>query len=220
MNQRRRATGRRPGIRATVGLVVEGDAEYVALPLLHTKKLLVGCPPLRPANLHGVGADRSAIGIAKLVAPKVIAHLAAGRHQVLVCIDREQRPTCVPQLARDIYGALRRELELSGKQVASVQVVLADRTFEAWLLADAQGLHDRGVFPSAPAFHSFEGELGRQHQKGVVELSTLLRRPYVKTVDGPRLFASLSLVAARNHRNNGRGSKSLDRLLRLLQTVG
>jgi hypothetical protein len=207
---------RRPGILPTVGLVVEGDTEYAALPQLHSKRLLPGCPPLKATNLGGVGSHMEPPGVAKMLVGKVIAHQVAGRAKVVILFDREQRPLCAPEFARKVKDALAQELDRRGRHHSAVHLVVSDRTFEAFLLADARGLHERGKFCKRPTFHSFEGELGSSSRKGVVELTTLLGHPYVKTRDGPALFADLNFVAARDHRANGRGSRSLDKLIRTL----
>ncbi len=190
---------RRPGILATVGLVVEGDTEFAALPLLHRRRLIAGCPPLKATNLGGVGSHKTPAAIANQVAPHVIAHQVAGRPRVVVCVDREQRHDCSPSFARAIHGELVKVYVAKDRPVtalATVSVVVADRAFEAWLLAGSG--------------QTFDGQLGRKQRKGVVELEALLRRPYRKTVDGPQLFSKLDLQVAR------RGSKSLDKLLREL----
>lgn len=213
---RDKSRARRADVQPTVGLIVEGDAEFAAFPLLHKKKLVPGCPPLKTINLGGVGSDRKPEGIAKLIAPKVIQHQAAGLTQVLICIDREQRTLCAPGFASAVMEALRVELQRRGKPWNDVHVVIADRTFEAWLLADAKGLYQRKVFKRAPHFHSFEGQLGERQLKGVVELTTLLGRSYSKTRDGPDLFTKLDFATARTHAKGASGSKSLDKFLRTL----
>lgn len=207
---------RRAGVQPTVGLVVEGDAEFAAFPLLHKNKLIAGCPPLKASNLNGVGSDRKPEGIAKLIAPKVIAHQTAGRTKVVVCIDREQRSICAPGFATAVLDALKMELQRRGKPSDDVHVVIADRTFEAWLLADAKGLHQRKVFKQAPKFNSFEGQMGERQLKGVVELTNLLDRAYSKTKDGPDIFTKLDFPTARTHSKGAAGSKSLDKFLRTL----
>jgi len=213
---RGQSRARRAEVQATIGLIVEGDAEFAAFPLLHKKKLVAGCPPLKPINLGGVGADRKPEGIARLIAPKVIQHQTAGLTQVVICIDREHRTLCAPGFASAVLEALRAELQRRGKPSNDVHVVIADRAFEAWLLADAKGLHQRKVFKRAPHFHRFEGQLGERQLKGVVELSTLLGRPYSKTKDGPDLFTKLDFPTARTHAKGASGSKSLDKFLRTL----
>jgi hypothetical protein len=184
--------------------------------MLHKNKLVAGCPPMKAVNLGGVGAGTKPVGIARLVVKKVIAHQAAGCAQVVVCIDREDRELCAPRLATEILGALKTELQQKGRCADNVHVVVADRAFEAWLLADARGLHTRRVFKRAPGFHSFEGQLGERRLMGVVELTNLLGRAYSKTKDGPQLFSKLDFAAARAHARGGYGSKSLDKFLRTL----
>jgi hypothetical protein len=211
----RRGRSRRRG-PATIGLIVEGDAEYVALPMLHREDLLPGSPPMKATNLGGVGSDRTPEAIAKLLAPKVKQHVVAGRTTVVVCFDREQRAVCCPELARQVEAATRSELIRQNCPNYKLHIVVADRTFEAWLLADASGLHSRGVFRNAPTFHRFEGDMGREAKKGLVELASLLGRAYGKTSDGPALFRKLDFAAARDKSAGGRGSRSLDKFLRAL----
>lgn len=198
----------------TAGIIVEGDAEYAASPLLHTKKLLPGCPPLRVTNLGGVGSHLEPIGIAKRVLPKVIQHQVQAHTPILICIDREQRTTSAMKLATQVLQELTTLLTKERRSSSEVGVAIADRAFEAWLLADARGLHRKKMFVRGPAFHSFEGAMGKQQKKGVVELGELLGREYRKTGDGPRLFEKLDFVAARDH--GGHGSVSLDSFLRML----
>jgi hypothetical protein len=188
---------RRPDIAPTAGLVVEGDTEFKALPYLHTKKLIPKCPPLRAKNLGGVGSDLLPVGIAARLVGPVIAHQVSGHHPIIACIDREQRQMSAASLAGNVATELRRLLEERNRSTAGVFVAVADRTFEAWLLADAHGLHKRGHLKHAPSFRSFEGLLGRERKKGVVELSILLDRPYGKTTDGPALFEALDFPTAR-----------------------
>jgi hypothetical protein len=204
---------RRPGVKVTAGLVVEGDTEFAALPLLYRKSLLLGCPPMRAINLGGVGSDLEPIGIAKMVKPKVVQHQAAGRNPIIVCIDREQRAVTASELAVQLLAAIDLLLRAESRSSTGVAVVIADRAFEAWILADARGLHTRQLFARAPSFHSFEGELGKQKKKGVVEMGELLGRPYGKTADGPRLFEKLQFSVARKHAPNDHGSRSLHRFL-------
>lgn len=207
---------RRDGILPTVGLVVEGDTEFAAFPLLHTKRLIPHCPPLRAINLGGVGSDLTPEAIARMIKPKVIQHRAAGRKRVVICIDREQRAETAVALGTQVLQALQALLLKDGHAATDITVTVADRVFEAWILADARGLHARGMFKKAPSFHSFEGAMGKQQRKGLVELADLLGRPYSKTKDGPQLFAKLDFVTARKHAPGDYGSRSLHAFLACL----
>jgi hypothetical protein len=196
--------------------VVEGDAEYASLPRLHTQHLIGNCPPLRATNLAGVGSHLSPEGIAKRVVPKVIAHKVAGRNRVVLCIDREDRAECAGELAQAVNTALLKELQRRNADTADVHTVIADRAFEAWLLADTESFAEAGIFKREAAFSAFEGQHGKRGRKGTVELTELLGRQYDKKVDGPRLFTKLDFSKARTFRHGGRGSRSLDKLLRTL----
>lgn len=208
MKRKKKVRQRRPGIAATVGLVVEGDAEFAALPLL--RKMFPACPPLKPTNLCGVGSDVAPVGIAKKIAPKIAAHWIADRLDVIVCIDRESRDLDAVGFAVAVKLEADREL-LKYRLAGRFAMVVADRAFEAWLLADAAGLFARGHFKVRPGFTSFEGSIGAERKKGCVELNRLLSRPYSKTGDGPKLFRELEFEVARDPSRGG--SQSLNRLL-------
>lgn len=212
----RRPRPRRAGIRPTIGLVVEGDAEFAALPHLHKSGLLPDCPPMRPINLRGLGSDLTPMAVATRLVPPIIQHQVSGLPRVICCIDRENRESCAPEFAREVSRELVRLMERKNRSTANVSIVVADRAFEAWLLADAMGLHRQRVFVREPSFHCFEEQMGSGAKKGVVELDRLLGRPYRKSVDGPGLFVKLDLASARRHENGGRGSRSLDKFLRTI----
>lgn len=209
--KRPRSAPRQP---PAVGLVVEGETEYHALPQLHTKRLVAGCPPLKPTNLAGVGSHLTPQGIARRVVGSVRAHFAAGR-QVVVCIDREQRTECAGELALAVRAQIVALLRAAPAD-RDLHVVVANRAFESWLLAGAVRLYEKGALKKRFKVHRFEGDHGKRGRKGVEELSDLLGRPYDKLRDGPRLFAQLDFETARDFEGGGRGSRSLDKLLRVL----
>jgi hypothetical protein len=195
--------------RTSIGLVVEGDTEFYALPKL--SRLVVGCPGLQATNLRGLGSHLSATAIAKRALPMVRQHFAAHRSAVVICLDREDREERAEALASEISRYVREEIHQG-----PVHVVVADRAFEAWLLADAIGLFKAREFIYEPKFGCFEGCLGRGRRKGAAELDHLLGRAYVKTKDGPHLFEKVKFERARDFGPGKRGSRSLDKLLRTL----
>ena len=201
---------------ATVGLVVEGDTEFLAFPLLYKKKLVANCPPLKPTNLKGVGSHLSLSGIVKRIAPKVLAHLVAGRTKVVVCLDLEDRNECPGEFAGRIQTALVKQLREKGQLCDSVSVVILNRAFETILIAAASSLHRKKLLKRTLAEHCFEGRIGKERRKGVVELTEMLGRDYDKTTDGPRLFERIDIGEARRHGGSEQGSKSFDKLLRVL----
>ena len=212
---RKRKELRRRQVR-TVGLVVEGHAEFDALRLLHTEKLVPGCPHLKLRNLGGVGGEVTPRGIAKRVSKKVLGLMVSGVSQVIVVIDRETRNVCPGILAGQVADELDRLLRPKGRSIRDVDIVIADRAFEAWILADAKGLHNRKVFVKAPKFGCFEGKRGVRGKLGKAEIKRLLGRDYSETRDGPWLFQRIEFPVARDFGAGKDGSKSLDKFLRSL----
>jgi hypothetical protein len=104
-----------------------------------------------------------------------------------------------------------------------VRVVVADRAFEAWILADIQCLTPPGR--PRPSRRCFEGYMrpkrgGRSngYHYGDDLLATFLGR-YDKVRDGPELFARLHLAHARIPcGSGGRGSRSLAALLAAIES--
>jgi hypothetical protein len=172
-----RSKPRRQGVKPTVGLVVEGDTEYEALPLLYREGLVSSCPPLKASNVGGVGSHR------------------------------EQRPDCPGALAQAVQAALHQELARKGKPCSNVSVVVSDRAFEAWILADAKGLHAKGAFSRAPSFASFEGKMGRENKKGVVDVGSenSSRSLSGNSCRSPKEESSSGNTAARGKKRPGRG---------------
>lgn len=196
--------------------MVEGDAEFYAFPLLHTEGLIPGCPPLKVLNCKGIGGETEAPGVAFRVHKLVLQHFAAGRERVVVCLDREGRSLCAPGFARTIWTELDKLLRKKHRDANTTTIVVADRAFEAFLLADAVGLYARGHLKTAPGFRSFEGNPGRGQAYGKRELQDLLGGDYTETKDGPRLFRRINFTVARQHGPGATGSRSLDKLLRSL----
>ncbi len=215
MSTRRRGRPR-PSRPEPVGLVVEGDAEYHALPLLHREGLVDGVPPLKTRNCRGIGGDVLPAGIARRLLPHVRYLLAARCAKVVACIDRERRAACPPTLAGEVRRELGGLLRRAGVPDAPVAIVVADRAFESWLLADARGLFRRRHLRKPPDFTCFEGRPGRRHRLGKAELGDLLGGSYSEVRDGPSLFRAIDFNVARNHGPGLPGSRSLDKLLREL----
>ncbi|MDD5306897.1 MAG: DUF4276 family protein [Deltaproteobacteria bacterium] len=183
---------------------------------MHTKSLFPGCPPLKPRNLGGIGSHLSPQAIAKRSVRTIIGLKSAGCSKVVFCLDREQRSECVGGFATSVLAALHNELAALNQPTDGIHVVVADRAFEAWILADAHGLYNRGVLPIKPNFTRFEGQIGERQEKGTREISKLLQRDYSKTRDGPQLFEQINFKEARKFKPPHHGSRSLDKFLRTL----
>jgi hypothetical protein len=117
-----------------IGLVVDGDSEFAALPNLNGSLVAVtGNTFLNPvkasiqpyAPLPAI-AQVCLSGVSQLEKRRV--------DRVIVLLDREQRAECCPQLAAGLEGLLAKSVAVP------TRVVLKNRTFENWVVADVQAL--------------------------------------------------------------------------------
>jgi len=200
-----------------VGLIVEGPSEREAFRQL--PKLISGCPTLdlasrKRSDLEGVGGSVDPATLARMVVPKIIL-LRPDNDRVVVCIDREDRTEEANDFAQRCELAIRDELGARGEPRDGVEVIVADRAFEAWLLADLKGLcGKKNVKPRRNrCYEAYQN--GKDF--GARVLASHFGR-YDKRDDGPKLFAFLDLAAARLDCTAGKGwgSRSLDRFLATL----
>ena len=121
-----------------IGLIVEGDAEYHALPNLLP----------RVASPHTILRQPLRCPVQPLSPPALIAHVAAtksfpiliakGVDLIVLVIDKETRPECTIELVQEIEREARSRLD---KKV-DLRVVLKVTKLENWLVADPQALCD------------------------------------------------------------------------------
>jgi hypothetical protein len=172
--------------------------------------------------VEGIGSDSTPSQIAKRVA-RDIAFLQPDNRKVLLCIDRESRLLTAEDLAAQVAAALAVVLpEVGGRPGYPVHVVVADRAFEAWLLADIECLAKTGVRPPRKCYESYmRPKLGGRklgYHYGDDLLRTYVGR-YEKTVDGPKLFAKVNFAhAIVPCDGGGRGSRSLANFLDALRS--
>jgi len=185
-----------------VGIVVDGIAEYAALPLLlprvaahsgHTYKVIkADIQPLAPLP-----------AIARTCRQPVIQLEARGIDLVVVLFDRETRTECPADIARVVGD------EIGSYSRCRVVVVIKDRKFENWLVSDL----------SAMGRHPARFRVSQRHTRAVVPnradaadaialLRTIVRGTYAKVDDG-----KLILEAADPTRM-GRHSRSFRKFLR------
>jgi Domain of unknown function (DUF4276) len=161
-----------------IGLVVEGSGEFEALPLLLRRWLhegsdfrdILGSPVL----CHGRSKALKTGGIEEKVA---VAAARPGCRAVLVVLDGEGDPVCQrgPELL------MRSRESGRGKPIA---VALADRQYEAWLMASAETLGLEGLAYSST----------RDPVSALVD--ALRPRKYVKPVWQPRLTERIDFALA------------------------
>jgi len=108
-----------------IGLLVDGDAEYHALP-----KLLS-----RLESPHQVLSQPLKCDIQPFATPAQMALAASKKFQ----IDKETRPDCTVELVRAVEREARKRLREMSTTV-DLQVVLKISMFENWLIADPEAL--------------------------------------------------------------------------------
>ncbi len=125
-----------------IGVVVEGQSEFVSLPALlgeieaRTRHQILrplrgAIPPLAPTGT-----------IARACKPLIEQLVGRGVGKVVVLLDLENRDDCAGDLALELEDALRR---LCGD--CEILVVFKHRTYENWIVADLTALRQqRGRF--------------------------------------------------------------------------
>lgn len=119
-----------------VGLVVDGDSELLALPIL--------LPRIRGTHrvIKTVKADIQPYSSPQNIARKVQRQLPIlkelGVQIVVIVLDREKNPQCCGQWSSAIRDAV---ISLAGgSNFSEFRIVLKNRTFENWLIADQASL--------------------------------------------------------------------------------
>ncbi len=133
-------TGKETGASRRVGLVVEGPTEYRALPEL-LRRLGVGFTA--PSCFHGQPVEAP---IPELVRHTLLGHIIVqiekGANPVLVVIDLEDRTSTVGTFKRRLQQEVRRQVrgKVGASAARKVLVIVCNRKFENWLLADPKGI--------------------------------------------------------------------------------
>ncbi len=123
-----------------IGLLVDGRAEYQALPHL-LERLRTEHPVLRHPLYCDIQPHASPSQMALAASKRFPILLDQGADFIIILIDKENRQDCTVELVRAVEReALAHLVELDPK--ARVQVVLKVSCFENWLVADPQALRD------------------------------------------------------------------------------
>ena len=192
-----------------LGLVLEGEAEYGAVPVLLKA---AGAAAAGRAVFRGQGVHCS---IETLVRSKLLSYTRAqilrGHSKVLVVIDREKRNDCPGQFAQRVQGELIAQLQAKYGYQGNppVSVICADRSLENWLVTDPVGVRKHAYVQ-----RDISKRVG-SNADGLDALSLIQwaygpKRYYHRSRDAAHLAAR---VRVRRQEVRQR-SKSLDKLLR------
>jgi len=188
--------------------IVEGATEYFSLPHL-IKKL--GCNPLTPNNLNGIGDDWN---LEALVRKRLYRSVVAASYKprcdhILIVFDRESRSESAYKIADTVLKALSLELQKNNKHLTQrVSVVICDRHFENWIIADYEALTRLPYISASLATKvgtQSDGKLG----KSILESVFKGKRKYHETRDAPVFCQTIDIT---NPKVQGR-SDSLKKLV-------
>lgn len=129
-----------PRSHSLIGLVVEGQTEYQAVPEMLRR---LGIRHTRPSCFHGQAPEASPRTLVeKWLLPHVRVQLAKGADLVVVVLDAESRHVPVGDFEEELRRELKRRVAVvEGSPAADrVEVAVCNRTFENWLLADPRGI--------------------------------------------------------------------------------
>lgn len=191
-----------------LALVVEGESDYHAVPLL--LKMAGASVGLR-LTFRGQGV---ASPLESFVGKKLLrftrAAILARPSKVVVVIDREARNDCPGEFAQRVEIELKRRLCSEGYSGdPPVSVVCADRSLENWLIADPEGIRRHAYIERGIA--SRVGNNADGHDAvGILNWAYGPGRRYQKTKDAPALAARVRV----REQDVRRRSKSLCKLLR------
>lgn len=191
-----------------IGLLVDGDAERAALPeLLGQLKESTGhsfLNPVRPA----VHPKASPARIARACQSEIDILVGKGVDRIVVLLDREDRADCPTQIAQQVEQAIRAH---AGGE-APVVVVVKDRCFENWLVADPDAIAASPARFSLPA--SVRAAL-HADQADHLDAVEILKKGVTKGSDNKVRDSKRILARCRVERMAG-GSRSFRRFLRCL----
>lgn len=121
-----------------VALITEGVSEFKSLPMLY---------PQLQARSGNILFSPLKVNVPPTAAPRIIARecrsrlliaQAKGANIAVIVLDREDREECAGLIATEVGQAAS-----ASCHALPVKVVLKDRTFENWLIADLEALRKR-----------------------------------------------------------------------------
>lgn len=188
----------------TIGIIVDGDAESQALKKIAPK--LVGAKPIIGPYFANMQPYSPPLAIARAAVKTMQMAETRGATEFVILIDREDNQVCPTDIARGLIQAFK-------KLGYPVQVVVKNKTFENWLIADPNALaSQRKRFKVS---QTVRNRITPNKADNIDNAETILdqcavKTPYHKRRDAIRICDNLDLTAAASN------SRSLRRFLRLL----
>lgn len=190
-----------------VMLLTEGDAEFKSLPYVMPQ--FNGVSPhtvMNPLKVN-LQPDAGPGVIARQCKSRVEIAVAKGADLVVLVIDREKQDACPGLIASRVEAAISRVCNS-----VSVRVVLKDRTYENWLVADLNALAAQPKrFDVTPARRKRVEPDKADIVNALALMKDMVVGPaYEKVSDAEKICASMDVGRAARH------SRSLRHLLHVL----
>ena len=190
-----------------LGLVVDGESEFKALPRLYPSlhealesqllsPILTKMMPTAPVPVIARACNHA------------VTQLEGRRaDRIIVLLDHEGQGRCPPGLARQL------QVSLAGTTNASVWVVIKDSMFENWLVADCDALASQ---PARFRMTAARRRRVEENKADTIDALSLIkemciRSPYHKVQDSARILQRADPAAIARH------SRSFRRFLRALE---
>ncbi len=186
-----------------IGIIVDGDAEMKAFRCLTERIGIQGVQLLKP--IHADMQPKATAGqIAKAAEDKLGILRSKKADQIIVLIDRENRQECP--------GKWKDEIEMAFSELgySQVKVVIKNRKFENWLIADA------GVFKKLRARYQMTEPLVAPNQADNVEDAEKLLNKITVKVEYSKGRDAAQIAALQDYLEVARNSRSFRRFLRLI----
>ena len=192
-----------------VGIIVDGKSEVAALPEIRPAlEAATGNTILRPIFAR-IDPTADVGTMTRVLAARLQGLEKRGLAVAVVLLDREQQPVCPSDLATRV----RRSLERRGNWTCTIQVVVKDRMFENWLIADPGALkRQRGrVFMNAATEHKVvPNKADHVEALELLQAAVVSHPSYRKVSDSQRILANADIAEM------AANSRSFRRFLRCL----
>jgi len=179
-----------------IALITEGDAEFKSLPLLLPEiNSLTSNIVLKPLKVN-VSPDAEPGVIARECKSRVLIAAARGAGLAVVLLDREQQAKCPGDISTEIEAAIN-----AACNSLPVRVVLKDRLYENWLVADMDGLAAQARRFEVTAARRRRVEPNKADKTDGLALikSMTLGGHYEKVQDAERICRHLGVERAAEH---------------------
>ncbi|WP_442929677.1 DUF4276 family protein [Micromonospora sp. WMMC250] len=194
-----------------VAILTEGDSEFSALPHL-ANQFREACSLSSYRVIKVAVTPDAPVGqVARQCAERARVAALAGADFVVVLLDREQQADCCGLIAESIRSGMLRYCEALNQ--IRLAVVLKDRKFENWLVADLEALR------AQPARFNVTAALSRSvspNKADSTDAELLIKRAaigssYDKRADAGRICRQMDILRA------GANSRSFRHLLHVLE---